>query len=117
MMLSSQELLAALLGELTPEEREGSVAYLAETPMPGGTTVQVPGATIDIPFDAALAFIDRQPLANWGHACRYVLFDWETGSIRSMDAQFHPFRPGDATKWRVVFKAPSVPATAVFVPP
>ena len=41
-----------------------------------------------------VAFVDLQPEANWGHDCRYLLVDPETGELQMVMAQFPPFLRG-----------------------
>ena len=40
-----------------------------------------------------LVFVDEEPLANFGHACRYLLYDAGSGKLdREIHAQLPPFR-------------------------
>ena len=94
---------------LTDAERSGGVAYTLIEPVDGGTRLDFPQCPIDVPWEAAVVFVDRDPLANWGHSCRYFLVSRQTGEVRSIDARFPPFRPGEARRWRVLYAAPSLP--------
>ena len=40
-----------------------------------------------------LAFIDLEPHLNWSHACRYVVYGLQSGTLHTIPAQFPP--PGD----------------------
>ncbi|MDE3088366.1 MAG: hypothetical protein KGJ80_03125, partial [Chloroflexota bacterium] len=102
-----------LLAQLTADEKSRSVVYVAAQLIAGGTQLSFPRTRIDVPWDALLAFIDREPTANWSHACRYLLLNRETGEARSIDAQLPPFRPDQIGYWRVAYKAPSVPDAVV----
>jgi hypothetical protein len=62
-----------------------------------------------------LAFVDREPLANWGHPCRFVLIDGDTGEITTLEARFPPFGSILVGKWEVVSRAPSVPISAIAI--
>ena len=43
--------------------------------------------SVVVPRDTAVATIDLEPLLNWGHPCKHVLFDAETGEeYASVDA-------------------------------
>lgn len=116
MALSDRQLRAVLEMQLTREERRDGVAYLAATPVKARTVLNFPQTNIEVPWDAAVAFVDREPLANWGHSARYVLINRETGAIISVEARFPPFRRDDPLRWSVVYQARSVPDAALAVP-
>jgi hypothetical protein len=116
MELNGDKLSSILSAQLTPEEREKGVAYTLLSPVASGTTLEFPRCTIRVPWDAMLAFVDRQPLANWGHSCRYILINSQSGVTTSIEARFPPFRRDDERRWRVVYQAPTVPDTALAVP-
>jgi hypothetical protein len=113
MTLTEDDVIAILLEQLDDSERDQAVAYLAVEPMSVGDTLTVPRLELDAPWDAAVAFVDREPMANWSHSCRYVLISSEAGEVISVDAQLPPFGPGATRHWRVAYKAPSIPEAAV----
>lgn len=94
-----------VLSSLAQEERSAAIAYLATPPVTGGSSLELPRLTIHVPRPAWLAFIDREPDFDWGHDCRYLLIDDETGNVRDWRAQFPPFRPESPWSWRVVYRA------------
>lgn len=116
MALNDRQIRAVLENQLTREERGGGVAYLAATPIKARTVLNFPQTRIEAPWDAAIAFVDRQPLANWGHPARYILINRETGDVVSVEARLPPFRRDDPLHWSVVYQARSVPDTALAVP-
>jgi hypothetical protein len=107
--LTDGELLAILLGALDEHEREAGVAYLAVEPVSGGDMVALPRLQLTAPWDALLAFVDREPMANWSHSCRYLLIARQTGEVISEEAQLPPFGPGARGHWRVAHKAAPIP--------
>jgi hypothetical protein len=109
--------VSAVLAHLTPAERASGVAYAAETtaPFAGGTRLEFPGAVLDVPADAYLAFVDREPTANWGHPARYLLVGRVDGHIWSVETRLPPFEPNAALHWLAIYQAPSVPDAAVAV--
>ena len=109
MTLSEDDLIEVLLGELKESEREGAVIYLTVEPVSAGEVVNVPGLEIHVPWDAALAFVDREPMANWSHSSRYVLLSHQTGEVASIEARLPPFGAAARRQWRVVRKPQSVP--------
>jgi hypothetical protein len=88
-------------GALEPAERAGGVAWLCVTPFAAGQTLAVPGQPVAIDRDCYVAFVDADPRANWGHACRYLLIDALTGEVTSHPRRFPIFTAAD-DRWRVV---------------
>lgn len=96
---------------LTDAELANSVVYALETFMPSDEKLQFPGIAIDVPKETHLIFVDREPMANWGHSCRYILLDCKSRKINSFEGRLPPFRKDDSLVWKVVYKAPSSPAS------
>jgi hypothetical protein len=115
---SFEDFVSDVQTHLTPDELANSAAYVAVTEMPfaAGTQLQFPGIVIEVPTESRLAFIDRQPMANWGHSARYLLVGRESNEIWSFETRLPPFRPDGDLRWRVVYKAPSVPDAVVAFP-
>jgi hypothetical protein len=101
--------------EDTVEERTSGIVYLAVPSFGPGTHLEFPRLVIEVLRLSWLAFIDRQPNSDWGHSCRYLLIDDETGEIRSYPAQFPPFAKTAPWRWQVVYKAPTLPNAAASV--
>jgi len=118
MIHTFQDFADSVRAHLTPEERASCVAYAVdtETPFARGTQLQLPGIVIQVPAACGLAFIDRQPTANWGHPARYLLLGYESDEFWSFEARLPPFRSDGDLRWRVIYKAPSVPDAAVAFP-
>ena len=116
--ISSQGQLTSILkAHLTPDEIARGVAYCADSTFTPATKIDFPQIHIDVPWEAFLVFVDREPTANWSHSCRYVLINCENGEMKSFEAQFPPFRPdGNFPHWRVLYKAPTVPDAVLAVP-
>jgi hypothetical protein len=112
------DLVSAVLAHLTPAERASGVAYAAETqaPFAGGARLEFPGAVLEVPAEAYLAFIDREPTANWGHSARYLLVGRVGGQTWSVETRLPPFQPNADFDWLAIYQAPSVPDAAVAVP-
>ena len=115
-MNSFEAFVLILQMQLTAAEKAGSVAYAVKTPVAAGTQLRFPGTVIDVPAEAYVAFIDRQPTANWGHAARYLVVSRDSGEVRSIEARLPPFQQAVGGRWRVIYQAPSVPDAAVAVP-
>jgi len=108
-MLDASQAHSALLEQLTEAERQRAVIYELANIAVRGSVLSFPQLTIHVPSDALVAFIDREPTANWGHACRYVLVELNTGRISSWEARFPPFGAQPGSEWRVAYQAASVP--------
>ncbi len=100
---SQGDLVSIVIGALDPAERTGGVAYLCVTPFAAGQTLAVPLQPVAIDRDCYVAFVDAQPHANWGHACRYLLIDARTGEVTSHPRRFPAFTAAD-DRWRVVHR-------------
>ena len=117
-MLREEQLVGKLVEGLDEVERACGVAYYCAEPIKRGALLDVPRLVARAPSDALLAFVDRDPTANWGHSSRYVLLDRETGrEVLSIEAQLPPFGPSDKRQWRVAYRAPSVPEAVIAVRP
>jgi hypothetical protein len=116
MPLPDDDLISILLAQLTPDEIDHGVVYVAMTPIAAEPRLELPRMAIAVPWEALLAFIDRDPMANWGHACRYSLINRESGEVQSFEAQFPPFHRDEERRWRVAYKAPSVPSAVLAAP-
>ncbi len=109
-MTSNDDLLLDLLKrKLSAGELDHGVVYLSLSDVSGGSKLEFPQISISVPWDARLAFVDREPLANYSHSCRYLLIKVGDEETLSFEARFPPFRQGDERLWRVVYKASGVP--------
>ena len=115
MALSEDELLSKFLHQLSSEERSRAIVYAAAVAVSPG---KLPLATseIDVPWEARLVFVDREPGANWGHSSRYVLLSTKTGEALTIESRFPPFQRNAALEWRTIYKAPLAPDWAVALP-
>lgn len=115
MALDWDAVAARAVAQLAPEERGSSVVYLDERVHPAGTSVDLEGRTVEVPGPTAVAFVDLEPRLNWGHRCRYLLVDVETGGVAALDARMPPFLRGAAPTLRVVHRGADVPDEALAV--
>jgi hypothetical protein len=102
-----------VLATLSSEERESSVVYLDKRVLPAGGVVRVGAEEMRTAWPAVMAFVDLEPRANWGHDCRYVLVNAETGELQAIEARMPPFLGGAPETLRVVWKPEAVPPWAV----
>lgn len=116
MPLDDEELRSIVASYLTREERERGVAYGASEPIPADAVLEFPNVELKVPWEAVLFFVDRQPLANWGHSSRYLLVRRGEEETLSVEARFPPFASKGSLSWRVVHQAPDVPDTSLGVP-
>lgn len=111
--ISNDDVDSIFFANLTPEEIARCVVYVARMLISAGDRLEFPRTSIDVPWPAFIAFVDREPTANWSHSCRYILLNSQTGEIKSFESQFPPFQPNQKMEWGVLYKAPSVPSGAV----
>lgn len=74
-----------------------------------GTTLDLQDRSLKIKRDTVLVFVDDQPLANWGHPCRYLLYEPKRGRLYStLNASFPPDLRGGRQHATVPFHEPVV---------
>lgn len=74
------------------ERREPSNLWIEARPLERGHTIDARHQKIEIERETVLVFADDAPLANWGHPCRYLLYEPENGELyRTVEAQFPPY--------------------------
>lgn len=69
------------------ERREPSNLWIESEVLRRGHTIHAQHQQIEIERDTVLVFADDAPLANWGHPCRYLLYEPENGELyRTVEA-------------------------------
>jgi hypothetical protein len=107
-----EEIASNVLSNLTANELSQGVVYLTKSLIPSGR-IDLARINVDVPWQAYIAFVDREPLANWSHSSRYIFVNSETAEIKSVEAEFPPFPASHGIKWDLLYKAPSVSNEAV----
>jgi hypothetical protein len=83
------------------ERPEPSNLYIETEVLRRGHTIEAQHQKIEIERDTVVVFADDEPLANWGHECRYLLYEPENGELyKTVTAQFPP----SLTEERETFK-------------
>jgi hypothetical protein len=108
--------LSLILSLLTPHERAQGVAYALSDVVPAGTVIAASPRPVIAATKAYVAFVDSEPLANWGHPARYLLVDAQSDAVTVIDVRFPPFGAGSPLQWQVIYRAPGVPDAAVATP-
>ena len=114
---------------LPAQNRQTTNLYLDERIHEKGEKLGPEFQKITVPASSILVFVDEQPLANFGHACRYLLYDPDTGKLhRDIPARFPPFlkKPPATLKTfhepvRVqpnpeIFRVPPILRCPIFIP-
>lgn len=97
----SRRIQRVAIEQLTPRERLTSWLYIDEEPVRRGTRLGPGIQGIVVEDDSVLVFVDDDPRANFGHACRYLLFDSVLGRLRRMlAARFPPYLRGTPRSYR-----------------
>lgn len=108
------------IAAIQKEQLQGAVLYLDRRVIAPGEAVRTGRSTLTAERPSALAFLDLAPEANWGHPCRYLLIDLETGAVQATDATHPPFLRGAAPSLVAIAKGAAVPdwtLAAPFDPP
>jgi hypothetical protein len=116
MALAENELIQRALGSLSEAERSTSIVYFDPTTVRAGKAMKFGNVEKDLPWNAVTFFVDLEPGVNWGHKCRYILINLETGEQLSFPATMPPFLKGTPPALRVVWLGPSAPAWAKAAP-
>lgn len=93
-----------VLSALSSEELKSSIVYYDEQVLFANTEIEIDGRKFVMPWTGIVAFVDLEPRVNWGHACKYLFVNIETGEIRAVDAHFPPFLRGYPDTLRVVMR-------------
>ena len=110
------EVAAKAVAQLSADERKSGVLYVDHHELPAGSTLAIDGREVAVRRPSAIAFVDRVPQANWGHSCRYLLIDLESGQVESIEAQSPPFLRSVPATLRMILKGEAVPDWTVAKP-
>jgi hypothetical protein len=113
MTLDAAELDRIAVASLAEEERPRGVVYVDDRALEPGDELEVDRGRVQVGAPTVVAFVDLEPGVNWGHRCRYVLVDRESGDVRAIDAQFPPFLRGASPSLRLVYRGPEAPDWAI----
>jgi len=79
--------------EILKDKPENKIVYVYEKILPSGFEIKSWGTTHTVPKEfpeAWFFFIDEQPDANWGHRCKYVFVNIETGKYSVIESTNPP---------------------------
>ncbi len=87
-----QKVRAHAFTRLSAPERQTTNLYLDQRVYQRGEKLGPEFQKIVVDKPSLLVFADDHPLANFGHDCRYLLYDSETGDLpREVPARFPPY--------------------------
>ncbi len=107
---SFEDFIAVLNSWLTDEEKKSAVIYAVGEPVQAGSRLHLPGFELTLAEDTYIAFADKQPMANWGHAARYIMVNKYSAEVRSVDVRFPPFGISTHLKWLILYQPAEVPS-------
>lgn len=82
----------AAVRRLSASRRTTTNLYIWEDVQEADTAITARHQRIPIERPTVVVFVDDEPLANWAHACRYLLHDAESGALyQEVQAGFPPF--------------------------
>jgi hypothetical protein len=113
MAIDAAELDRIAVASLSEDERSLVVVYVVDRVHEPGDEVEIDGGRIRIDVPTLVAFVDLEPGVNWGHRCRYLLLDRDSGAVRAIEAQFPPFLRGAPPGLRVLYQGPEAPDWAI----
>jgi hypothetical protein len=110
---SFADFIQLIISSLSDEELQGCLVYAGARSLRKGEILQLPGVRVEATVTSYLAFIDRQPAANWGHPARYVIVPQQGGEAQIIEARLPPFQSGSRLNWRLVYQGTNVPDALV----
>ena len=105
--------------ELTFTQLRGTNLHIQADVLKKGAVIEAHRQRIPVEKDSVMVFADDAPLFNWGHPCRYQLFDAAKRRVYAeVPAQFPPYLVTTPECFRV-FHEPVVatPAVIQYYPP
>jgi hypothetical protein len=103
----AQRVCAHAFNTLTFDKREMTNLHLDDRIYNEGETIGPVHQKIFAPRTSILVFADDDPRANFGHACRYLLYDAKTGNFhREAPARFPPIADAKQPKTLRAFYEP-----------
>ena len=77
---------------LSGEQQNTTNLHIDEKIYSPGDTIQAGTQQIQINKETVMVFADDEPLRNWGHNCRYFLYDANLGEFyNQFDSRFTPY--------------------------
>jgi hypothetical protein len=113
MSLTQSEIASVVLAQVPEARRTHSVVYLDQRIRLPGSEIEIDYKKLRLDGPTEIGFVDLEPEMNWGHSCRYVLVNTETGEHQNIDAHFPPFLRETSSSLIVLFKGDKVPDWAV----
>lgn len=105
------EILQKSIGE---RDRDEHVYYVDETIQREGTILRINEKEHPLDSDKIIVFVDEEPGKNWGHNCRYILFNIYTGKINTLRARFPPTFIREKTTYKLFYKPDQVDEWALW---
>jgi hypothetical protein len=87
-----------------PTSRDEHVYYIDETVRKEGTVLRIGEKEHLLRSDTIVVFVDEEPGKNWGHDCRYLLYDVRTKSVDTIKARFPPAMAREKTTFKMFYK-------------
>jgi hypothetical protein len=102
------------LDTISNENRTKHVVYVDETVHSSQSELYIGKTRLRLTYDAVVVFIDEEPGVNWGHACRYLIYNVATGEVSEVPESFPPSLTEAPRTYRLVWKPTSVPDWAIW---
>ena len=87
------EIAHQVITTLSEQEKKTCATYIDQHIFNVGAALKLNRREHIVTEATVLAFIDLDPAANWGHNCRYLLFEAESNRLKEkIEGQFPPDR-------------------------
>lgn len=112
MQVPVNQILDKLQDQVDSSQLKNSVIYACSGLLKKGV-YEMGKTTIDIPWDAWIAFIDFEPELNWEHKCSYYALQHKGTEILQKEAQYPPFFKPTGFQFVFLWKGVRVPEWTV----
>ena len=106
--LSVERVRELFLEHMTARERMTQVVYIDEMVHRQGDELELGKTKVALSADSIVVFIDEQPGANWGHGCRYAIYDVTSGEVSEVRESFPPSLVDVPGTYRLISKPKNI---------
>ncbi|HRP71406.1 MAG TPA: hypothetical protein PK743_02075 [Luteimonas sp.] len=113
MSIDDQELMRRVREAVPADRLSGAIVYGGVSPLEAGARFAAGDVDLIAPWPALVVFVDPHPQANWGHDCLYLLMRRDGREHLQAPASLPPFLKQDQPRFRLLWKAATVPDWAI----
>jgi hypothetical protein len=113
-ILTIKNVIEIILKSLGERDRDEHVYYVDESIQREGTILKIDEEEHHLDSDKIIVFVDEEPGKNWGHNCRFMLFNIYTRRVNTIRARFPPNLIRGKTTYKLFYKPDRVEKWALW---